>query len=276
MSKKDEYGYMKRETPAAVPAETPAPAAPAAETKKTRASGWDNEGLTSAQVREMQGWYGAEADGLWGKKSTAAAGGLGAQAAWTKYSAARAAEPSTSPAAGASESFSYAAAPDYTERYRQQSAALAQDVLARAPFAYGAESDPVYAAYRKQYAREGRRAAEDVLGRYAAMTGGMPSSAAVTAAQQAGDYYAAQAADKVPELYELAYSMYADEDARRRKDVELLRALESDEYARYKGALGQYDADRAFAYEQYRDALADALAAEKLALEREKLAAKGK
>ena len=44
------------------------------------------------------------------------------------------------------------------------------------------------------------------------MTGGMPSTAAVNAASQAQDYYNAKMADKIPELYTLAYQMYADEE----------------------------------------------------------------
>lgn len=95
-------------------------------------------------------------------------------------------------------------------------------------FSYDLENDPVYQAYQKQYAREGQRAAQDTLGNMAAMTGGIPSSYAVTAASQAGDYYASQMADKVPELYQQAYSKYLSE-------------------------LNQYNTDRSFQYGQYVD-----------------------
>lgn len=44
-----------------------------------------NEGLTAAQVAEMQRYYGTDADGKWGPNSTAAAGGLNAQQAWQQY-----------------------------------------------------------------------------------------------------------------------------------------------------------------------------------------------
>ena len=80
-----------------------------------------------------------------------------------------------------------------------------------APFEYDPATDPAYQAYKKQYTREGQRAMEDTMGQYAAMTGGMPSTAAMTAASQANDYYMAQLADRIPELYQLAYSMYADD-----------------------------------------------------------------
>lgn len=46
---------------------------------------YDNGGLTKEQVRLMQDYFGATADGLWGKNSTAAAGGMSADQAWEEY-----------------------------------------------------------------------------------------------------------------------------------------------------------------------------------------------
>ena len=97
-------------------------------------------------------------------------------------------------------------------------------------FSYNLESDPVWQAYKKQYTREGQRATQDALGITAASTGGIPSSYATAAATQAGDYYAAQMTDKVPELYQQAYNRYLNE-------------------------LSQWNADRSFGYGQYIDEL---------------------
>lgn len=44
--------------------------------------GYDNEGLSENQIKQMQYSLGIEADGKWGPKSKAAAGGLGAKAAY--------------------------------------------------------------------------------------------------------------------------------------------------------------------------------------------------
>lgn len=99
-------------------------------------------------------------------------------------------------------------------------------------FNYDLESDEVWQNYKKQYTREGKRATEDVLGQAAAMTGGIPSTAAITAAGQAGDYYNAQMTDKVADLYEAAYN-------------------------RHLGELQQYNADRSFAYGQHLDEIND-------------------
>lgn len=88
---------------------------------------------------------------------------------------------------------------------------ITEPVASVKPFEYDAANDPVYTQYRKQYLREGKRATEDTMGAAAAMTGGIPSSFAVTAAGQAGNYYNAQLTDKIPELYEAAYNRYLNE-----------------------------------------------------------------
>lgn len=44
--------------------------------------GYDNGSLTAEQVRQMQAYYGAAADGMWGRDSSSAAGGLSADEAW--------------------------------------------------------------------------------------------------------------------------------------------------------------------------------------------------
>ncbi len=153
----------------------------------------------------------------------------------------------------ATKQFTYASAPQYISSYQDQIDKWAQQILNREPFEYDPKSDPRYAAYKKEYAREGRRAAEDVMGQYAAMTGGMPSTAAMTAAAQAGNYYAAQMADKIPELYQLAYDMYLREGDDQLQRLDMLRGLESDSYSRYLNELGQYNTDRGFAYGQFAD-----------------------
>lgn len=48
----------------------------------------NNGSLTKTQIKAMQAYYNTTADGQWGPNSTKAAGGLGADEAWKKYSAA--------------------------------------------------------------------------------------------------------------------------------------------------------------------------------------------
>ena len=55
-------------------------------------------------------------------------------------------------------------------------------------------------AYKRLYLQEASRSAQDTLGKYAAMTGGIPSTAAVSAATQAADYQKSQLAAKLVNL----------------------------------------------------------------------------
>ena len=82
------------------------------------------------------------------------------------------------------------------------------NVLDYGPFSYDYKSDPLYSVYAKEYTREGQRASADALAQAAAMTGGVPSSYANTAAQQAGNYYASKLADAIPALRQQAYNEY--------------------------------------------------------------------
>lgn len=151
------------------------------------------------------------------------------------------------------EEFTYESAPTYTSKYQDQIDELLGEIMNRPDFSYDPETDPRYQAFRKEYQREGQRATADTMGQYAAMTGGMPSTAATVAAQQAGDYYAAQMADRIPELYQLAYSMYQDEGDNMRLNMDMLTALEQGDYNKYLNLLNQYNNDRAFAYGLYSD-----------------------
>ena len=85
------------------------------------------------------------------------------------------------------------------------------DALLGEQFDYDPASDKLYAAYRQQYERQAELAAENALGKAAALTGGRASTAAVAAAQQAGGYYRAMLAGKLPELAQLAYERYNGE-----------------------------------------------------------------
>lgn len=153
--------------------------------------------------------------------------------------------------------FSYESAPSYTSRYQNQIDELTSAILNREAFSYDPETDPLYDQYKEQYTREGQRAMQDALGEVSARTGGLASSYATTAAAQANNYYMAQLADKIPELYQLAYSMYMDEGDRLRSDLAMLQGMESGDYGRYQDRLGQYNTDRSFAYGLNRDQVAD-------------------
>lgn len=143
--------------------------------------------------------------------------------------------------------------PVYQNRYDERIQSALDKVANPTPFSYNAETDPTYAAYAKAYRREGDRATADAMGQAAAMTGGIPSSYAATAAAQAGNYYAAQLADKMPELEEMAYSRYVNDYAMRQAALDALMGAEAADYAKYQGDLAQYNTDRNFNYAAYLD-----------------------
>lgn len=81
----------------------------------------------------------------------------------------------------------------------------------RDPFSYDMASDGLYQQYADQYTRLGNQAMQDTLGQAAALTGGYNSSYAQNAGQQAYQGYLDRLNDIVPELYEQARGLYAQE-----------------------------------------------------------------
>ncbi len=98
-------------------------------------------------------------------------------------------------------------------------------------FTYDVNGDELYRKYRDRYEREGRLAMKDVMGKAAALTGGYGNTYAETAGAAARDEYAARAAEKIPELYELALERYRRGRDDLRDNYELLAAREGDEAA---------------------------------------------
>lgn len=98
---------------------------------------------------------------------------------------------------------------------------------------------------------------QDTLAQMAARTGGLASSYANSVSQQTYDNYMASLADKIPELRQLAYSMYQDEGANLRDNLSMLASLEQGEYGKYADQLAQFNTDRSFNYGVYRDDVAD-------------------
>lgn len=100
-------------------------------------------------------------------------------------------------------------------------------------FQYNYENDPNWGAYRKAYLREGERATADALARAAAATGGIPSTYAITAAQQAGANYADQLAGLIPTLEQNAYSRYLNQQDMKLNALQLLQEERENEFAKY-------------------------------------------
>ena len=134
---------------------------------------------------------------------------------------------------------------DKEDSYNQ----LLDRLVNRQPFEYDHESDPRWGAYKKGYTREGERATADALAKTAAATGGVPSSWAVTAATQAGDYYAGQLADMIPELYDDAYNRHLSEIG---LDIDALGALRQDKESGWSDYLRKFEIEQ----QKFNNALA--------------------
>lgn len=143
--------------------------------------------------------------------------------------------------------------PEYASQYQDQINKMVANILNRPQFAYDYNQDPLYQQYAEAYTRNGRQAMNDTLAQVSARTGGLASSYAGTASQQAYNSYMDALNDKIPELQQIAYNMYMNEGNNMRSNLSMLQGLEDTDYGRYMDALGQWNTDRNFSYGQYQD-----------------------
>lgn len=164
--------------------------------------------------------------------------------------------------------WTYGGQPTYNNAYADDIALLTKALLTRDPFSYDLNNDPLYGYYSDAYERNGQRAMKDTLGQVAARTGGMASSWAGSQAQQSYNDYMAGLNDIVPELYQLAYSMWQDDEDYQRKNLEMLQSLEQGDYNKFLNQLSQWNTDRSFDYGVYRDQVSDQRYADETAYNR--------
>ena len=144
-------------------------------------------------------------------------------------------------------------APTYTNPYEEMQKELLDKLLNREDFTWSTDTDPVFGEYQKQYLREGERATANALAQAAAASGGQTSSYAATAASQAGNYYASQLSDKIPELYDRAYQRYLGEYEQLANNLGMVNTQQQISYKEYLDRLNQYNQDKNFAYQQHLD-----------------------
>ena len=145
--------------------------------------------------------------------------------------------------------------PEYESKYDPQIDELLNQILSRDDFSYDVAKDPLYQQYAQMYQREGDRAMRETLAEAAAGAGGM-NTYAITAAQQANNYYNSQLNDKIPQLYQLAYDMYINDKESKVQDLGILQNMDEAQYSRYRDAMNDYYNDKNFAYGAYQDAVA--------------------
>lgn len=152
---------------------------------------------------------------------------------------------------GSFKPFEYGSAPSYENRFQQKQQELLDAALNRDPFSWSKETDPQYSSYKKTYLREGERATADALAKASAASGGRPSSFAVNAATQAGDYYATKLSDVILTLYQQAYERYLKDYQMKLSDLNAVNQQEQLDYAKYLDQLRQFNTDRNFDYNNY-------------------------
>ena len=138
-------------------------------------------------------------------------------------------------------------------------------------FSYNPQKDMLYKQYADAYTRNGERAMQDTVANVAARTGGLASSYAQTAGQQAYNDYMSALNDKIPELYSIAYNRYQDEYNKNLNLAQLYSALQDRDDNNYYNDMNLYNAERSYRYQKERDAESDA--ASKAATEAAKAAA---
>lgn len=136
--------------------------------------------------------------------------------------------------------------PVFDSTYKSKTDEILDKVLDADSFSYDINTDPLYNIYADKYTREGQRAMKDTLAQ-AAMGAGGNNSWAVSAAAQAQSRYMQELADKVPELYNLAYEKYLDDRSMEMNKLNILRDMENNEFNRYLNEMGIYQNDREFA-----------------------------
>lgn len=144
---------------------------------------------------------------------------------------------------------------EYNNPYKKEIDFLLNQILNRDDFSYDAANDPLYQQYRDMYNRESDRAVQNTIAEAAAGAGGM-NTYAITAAQQAANYYNSQLNDKIPELYYAAYDMHLKDIDNKVRDLGLLENMDATQYSRYRDTMSDWKDDRNFALGVYKDAVA--------------------
>ncbi|MEG1491468.1 MAG: hypothetical protein RR394_04370 [Oscillospiraceae bacterium] len=141
-------------------------------------------------------------------------------------------------------SFSYDKAPEYVSQYKDKIDSLFNEIV------NGNYNEflgtPDYAALEGQHQRLGQRAMQDAIGDVSARTGGLASSYAVTAGQEAYG-------NQMSALEQAAMDMYSNQKTDKMNQLGLLSGLENDSYNKHLGSLNQYNNDRAFDYQTEQD-----------------------
>lgn len=168
---------------------------------------------------------------------------------------------------------------EYQSTWQGQINGIIDRIMNREDFSYDVNSDALYQQYKDQYSTLGKLAMQDTMGQAAGLTGGYGSSYASTAGNQAYQSYLSQLNEVVPELYGMARDQYNQEGQDLYNQYGLLTDQENQDYGKWvdrynqwaserdhlQGVYndernfdyGKYSDDKSYAYDEYRNAIAD-------------------
>lgn len=116
-------------------------------------------------------------------------------------------------------------------------------------FKYDVADDPLYRQYLRQAREQGGMAVDDTLARVASGAGGM-NSYAVSAAQGVNNNYMQKVNDVIPELYQIAYNKYLDEQNKKLEDINIMTSVDNDRYNKWAAERDREDNLRDTAYDR--------------------------
>ena len=166
--------------------------------------------------------------------------------------------------------------PTYTSKYGTMIEDSLNKILNKEKFSYDFNADPLYQNYKDMYSKQGKEAGINATASAAGNTGGLGNSYGVTAGTQANQEAVSQLYDRIPELYSAAQTQYQNELNNMYNKHNVLTSEENRLYGMYRDQVSDYysdwsnllsgfgaaqnqeNADRAFAYQQARDAIEDA------------------
>ena len=131
----------------------------------------------------------------------------------------------------------------YQNPYQKQLDQLVSDYLGNS-FSYDQSRDPAAQAYRENYIRNGQLAMQDTMAQAAARTGGLASSYAAQAGQQAYNSYMSDLNAQLAGLRQQAYENYLSEQALQQNRINTVASLgqqaENSYYNRINDAMNRW------------------------------------
>lgn len=162
------------------------------------------------------------------------------------------------PTKGTSESYSKFTYKPYKSKYKKRLDEALDIVQNYGDFKYDYRRDPQYRAYKTEYENTGRDAMNDTMSAVASRTGGIASSYATAAGNQAYNQYMNELSARIPELRNQAFNEWEAGRGSAQVSLSALQGLDDDAYGRWKD-------NRDMAYANYQSQLQQAAQAAALA-----------